>query len=357
MNPERAQHLQSAAWIGAGLGVIVLLWAIGPVLSPFLLALTLAYIANPLVERLVARRLPRTLAVSLVILLGIGLTSALALILVPLVRNEVLQIIARLPDLVNLLSDHLLPWLKQRFGLNLHLDVATARQFLADHLGGTGDLAGRVLAGLGTGGLALFTLVANLVLMPVVLFYLLQDWPILVRHMDKLIPRPWHAHARRILYDVDSVLSEFLRGELLVMLLLALYYSVALWLADLTIAIPVGIVTGLLIFIPYVGFSIGFVLALLVALLQFQGISPILAVLVVYGIGQVLEGFVLTPFLVGERIGLHPLAVIFALLAFGQLFGFVGVLAALPASAALLVGLRELKILYLASQFYKGTAE
>ena len=357
MTPERARHLQSAAWIGTGLAAIALLWALGPVLSPFLLALTLAYIANPLVERLVARRVPRILAVTLILLSGLGLTVSLALILVPLLRNEITQITTRLPDLVNLISDHLLPWLKERFGLNLHLDVATARQFITEHLGGSGDLAGKVLTGLGSGGLALFTLVANLVLMPVVLFYLLQDWPTLVSHLDRLIPRPWHAHARRVLGDVDSVLSEFLRGELLVMLLLALYYAGALWLAGLTIAIPVGIVTGLLIFIPYVGFTIGFVLALVVALLQFQGFPPILAVLVVYGIGQVLEGFLLTPFLVGERIGLHPLAVIFALMAFGQLFGFVGVLAALPASAALLVGLRELKILYLASPFYKGVAK
>lgn len=349
--------MQSAAWIGTGLAVIVLLWALGPVLSPFLLALTLAYIANPLVERLVARRVPRILAVTLVLLSGMGLAVALVLILAPLLKSEVTQIATRLPDLVNLVSENLLPWLKERFGLKLHLDVATARQFITEHLGGSGDLAGKLLTGLGSGGLVLFTLVANLVLTPVVLFYLLQDWPTLVAHLDRLIPRPWHGHARRILGDVDSVLSEFLRGELLVMLLLALYYALALWLAGLTIAIPVGIVTGLLIFIPYVGFTIGFVLALVVALLQFQGFPPILAVLVVYGIGQVLEGFLLTPFLVGERIGLHPLAVIFALMAFGQLFGFVGVLAALPASAALLVALRELKILYLASSFYNGAAK
>jgi predicted PurR-regulated permease PerM len=152
------------------------------------------------------------------------------------------------------------------------------------------------------------------------------------------------------------VLSQYLRGQILVMAILAAYYCVALWLADIPSALSIGVVTGLLIFIPYLGFATGLILALLVATLQFAGWGPIVAVLIVYGIGQLLEGFLLTPFLVGERIGLHPLAVIFALMAFGQLFGFFGVLAALPASAALLVGLREVRALYLASRFYRGNA-
>jgi predicted PurR-regulated permease PerM len=138
------------------------------------------------------------------------------------------------------------------------------------------------------------------------------------------------------------------------MALLAAYYTVALWLADIPSALSIGVVTGLLIFVPYLGYATGLILALLVAALQFAGWGPIVAVLVVYGIGQVLESFVLTPFLVGERIGLHPLAVIFALMAFGQLFGFFGILAALPASAALLVGLREIRALYLDSRLYRG---
>ena len=131
------------------------------------------------------------------------------------------------------------------------------------------------------------------------------------------------------------MLAQFLRGQILVMLALALYYSVALSIAGLPSAVTIGILTGLLVFIPYLGFALGLILALLVAVLQFAGIGPIVAVLIVFGIGQMLESFLLTPFLVGDRIGLHPLAVIFALMAFGQLFGFFGILLALPASAAL----------------------
>lgn len=347
-------RLQTLLWTGVGLAFLLLFWLLGPILTPFLLAFILAYIANPLVDRLSARRIPRALASVLVILTGIGLVVLLVLILVPLLRREALSISARLPLMLNWLSAQALPWLNQHFDLQLSLDAGTAREFLNGHLDDARALATQLLASLGARGLALIGLVANLILTPVVMFYLLQDWHVFMQRLDRLIPRPWHGKARQILADVDRVLSEFLRGQVLVMSILALYYAIALWLAGLASAIPVGILTGLLIFIPYVGYSVGLVLALAVAALQFQGMGPVMAVLVVYGIGQVLEGFLLTPFLVGERIGLHPLAVIFALLAFGQLFGFVGVLAALPASAALLVGLRELKSVYHRSHFYSG---
>jgi predicted PurR-regulated permease PerM len=194
----------------------------------------------------------------------------------------------------------------------------------------------------------------NVLLTPLLLYYLLQDWPRLMARFDAAIPRPWHGAAKRILGQVDAVLSEFLRGQIMVMLILALYYGVALWLAGVGAAVPVGVLTGLLIFIPYVGYGVGLTLALLVAVLQFQGLEPVIAVAAVYGLGQLVESFLLTPYLVGERIGLHPMAVIFALLAFSQLFGFAGVLIALPASAALLVGLREVRALYLRSRFYRG---
>jgi predicted PurR-regulated permease PerM len=203
---------------------------------------------------------------------------------------------------------------------------------------------------------ALVGLAVNLMLAPVVMFYLLMDWHGMMGRLGNAVPRPWHGKLISVAKDIDDVLSQYLRGQILVMAILAAYYCLALWLAGIPSALSIGVVTGLLIFIPYLGFATGLILALLVATLQFAGWGPIVAVLIVYGIGQVLESFLLTPFLVGERIGLHPLAVIFALMAFGQLFGFFGVLAALPASAALLVGLREVRALYLASRFYQGNS-
>jgi predicted PurR-regulated permease PerM len=213
----------------------------------------------------------------------------------------------------------------------------------------------RIYSSLKIGGMALVGVVLNLLLAPVVTFYLLLDWDGMMKRASDTIPRPWHAKLIGMAKDIDVMLSQYLRGQILVMVLLAAYISVALWLADIPSALSIGVVTGLLIVVPYLGYAIGLTMALLVATLQFAGWEPIIAVLIIYAIGQVLESFLLTPFLVGERIGLHPLVVIFALMAFGEIFGFFGILVALPASAALLVGLREVRALYLASRFYQGS--
>ncbi len=352
MNP--ADRLQTAVWIGLGLALLWLLWLLGPILAPFLLAAILAYVFDPLVDRLEAWRLPRTAGVLAVMVLFGLLLALLLLALIPLVRQEAMQLAQRLPDAISLLNGRLAPWLAAHFGIVLQFDVATLRQLLADNGAGVQELGTRLLSSLRIGGLALAGLVANLLLAPVVMFYLLRDGSALLARLDHLIPRAWHDRSLRMLRDIDAVLAEFLRGQISVMLLLALYYSAGLAIAGVEFALPLGFVTGLLIFIPYVGFLSGFALALLVAALQVGGPGALLGTLAVFGIGQLLESFLLTPLLVGKRIGLHPLAVIFALMAFGQLFGFVGVLLALPASAALLVGLRELRGTYLASRFYLG---
>ena len=183
----------------------------------------------------------------------------------------------------------------------------------------------------------------------------MADWPQLVGRAKGLIPPRLRPGSEALLQECDDMLGHYLRGQLLVMGALALYYSIALALAGFELALPVGVFTGLAIFVPYLGFGLGAALALLAGVLQFSSWYGVGAVLLIYGVGQVAESFFLTPRLVGERIGLHPLAVIFALMAFGQLFGFVGILIALPASAALLVGLRELRRHYLASQLYQGS--
>lgn len=351
-----ARRIQAALWLGAGLAGLWLLAQLSPILAPFLLAGILAYITNPLVDRLQAAGLPRVLGVVGVLALLGALVAGLLLVLLPLLIDEARILRARMPQAVALFNEQVAPWVQQHFGLRLRLDPATLKRLVMDNKDSLQSVAQQLLESLRIGGVALVGLAVNLILAPVVMFYLLLDWHPLAERIDRAVPRAWHATVRRLAGDVDAVLSQFLRGQLAVMLALAAYYGAALSIAGLPSAIAVGLVTGLLIFIPYVGFSIGFALALTVAGLQFAGWAPVIAVLVVYGIGQVIEGFLLTPYLVGERIGLHPLAVIFALMAFGQLFGFFGVLLALPASAALLVGLRELHALYLDSHFYRGDA-
>ena len=351
---SKADRLQTALWIAVGLAALALLYALSPILTPFLLAGILAYICNPVTDRLAGWGLPRMAAVVLVILALAAMTAGLVLIILPLLYEEAMLLAARMPEAMALVNEKLAPWLRQNFGIKLKLDAASLQKLAAGNWDTVQVVLERIYSSLKIGGVALVGLMVNLLLAPVVMFYLLLDWHGMLARLSGIVPRPWHAKLRQIAGDIDSVLSQYLRGQILVMAILAVYYSMALWIADIPSALSIGVVTGLLIFIPYLGYATGLILALLVAVLQFAGWGPIVAVLIVYGIGQVLESFVLTPFLVGERIGLHPLAVIFALMAFGQLFGFFGVLAALPASAALLVGLRELRLLYLDSRFYRG---
>lgn len=349
-----SDRLQTGLWVAFGLLLLWLLYVLSPILAPFLLAAIVAYVCNPLVERLQTWGMPRLAAVVLVIT-ALGLiVLGLLLILIPLLQDELMLLVERLPDALALVNEQFVPWLREHFGIRLRLDPPSLRKLLNDNFTGLQGLGVQLFTSLRIGGLALVGVVTTLLLTPVVLFYLLMDWNKLLTRVDAAIPRDWHDKSTQLLRDIDAVLSEFLRGQLLVMLALAIYYSIALSIAGIPSALSVGVFTGLLIFIPYVGFGIGFLLALLVAGLQLQGFAPIIAVLAIYGLGQVVESFILTPYLVGDRIGLHPLAVLFALMAFAQLFGFVGVLIALPASAALLVGLREVRTLYLSSRFYRG---
>ena len=354
MNPPRADRLQTFAWAAAGLAILGLFWLLGPILTPFVIAGVFAYICDPAVNWMVARRVPRAIAVLLVII-GLGLLLiALALILVPMVYREGLLLVRRLPDLVEMYNAQIAPLLQSRLGIEAQLDAAQFRALVAENWTSAQDIVPVVLGHLKTGGMALLGFLANLFLIPLVMFYLLQEWPHILDALQRIVPRPWLASTMRILQDIDSVMSEFLRGQLSVMMLLAVFYSVGLWLAGLKFALPVGVLTGLLVFIPYVGFGGGLILAIVAAVLQAEGWPPLIGVAAVYGLGQMVESFLLTPYLVGERIGLHPLAVIFSLMAFGQLFGFVGVLVALPVSAALLVGLREVQGAWLSSPVYLG---
>ena len=350
----RNDRLQAALWIAAGIGLLLLLWMLSPILTPFLLAGILAYICNPLADRLTARGLPRIAAVLAVLAGLVALGTGLVLIVLPLLQDEATVIAARGPQALQLANEKLAPWLRQNFGIKLRFDPASLQKLAAGNWDVVQIVLERAYSSLKIGGVALVGIAVNLLLAPVVMFYLLLDWHGMIDRLGGFVPRPWHAKLASLAGEIDAVLSQYLRGQVLVMAILAAYYSLALWIAGIPSALSIGVVTGLLIFIPYLGYATGLILALLVAALQFAGWGPVVAVLVVYGIGQALESFVLTPFLVGERIGLHPLAVIFALMAFGQLFGFFGVLAALPASAALLVGLRELRALYLDSRFYRG---
>jgi predicted PurR-regulated permease PerM len=345
---------RSLVWAAVALGALALLWLLGPVLTPFVVAAVLAYALHPAVEALAARRVPRLAAVVLVEVLAIVLLLALVLLLIPVIAKELPLLKEQIPLLAERANKTLSPWLAQ-YGIHVALDSASIKAFVLKTLDANiEDWMATALSSARIGGSMLLALVGNAVLMPVVLFYLLIDWPRLVQRAQSMIPPRLREGVLGFFDECDSVLGQYLRGQLLVMAVLAVYYSLALAIAGFDLALPVGVFTGLAIFIPYLGFGLGLVLALLAGVLQFGSWYGVAAVALIYGIGQVGESLFLTPRLVGERIGLNPLAVIFALLAFGHLFGFIGVLVALPLSALLLVALRRAQGAYLASRLYQG---
>jgi len=345
-------------WIIAALfcGLIYLL---NPILTPFIIAAVLAYIANPLVNKIHALqfknyRPSRTIASLLVILLIFAILLLILLIVVPLIQKEVILLLEKLPAYFNTSKGNLEPWLQKHFGVGIDIDFAQIQQVLTENWKTAGNFAKNIAQALSTKSLAIMGWVANLLLIPLVLFYLLVDWNSIVAKIAQLIPRKWISKTEEIALEIDAVLAEFLRGQLTVMLLMSLFYATGLWFAGLDVAVPIGLLSGLLGFIPYLGFGTGMVLGMFSGLLQFGNMTDLIPLLIVFGLGQLLESMILTPWLVGDRIGLHPLFVIFALMAGGQLFGFAGVLLALPVSAAISVGFKHAKQAYLASQFYNG---
>lgn len=352
MEPPRSGDLNYLWWLAlAGAGGL-LLYLLAPILTPFLLAAILAYVCNPLVVRMHKGKVGRAFAAALVLLLLFIAFIVMLLILLPLLVKQVRTMAEQAPLYIDWLKNIVGPWVERLFGIQL--EVGFVRDWVAEHMAEIQGLAAKLLPSLKSGGLALVAFFVNLVLVPVVLFYFLRDWDKLVVLIDEAIPRRWHDHAVTILREIDEVLGQFLRGQLLVMLLMGVFYTLGLWLAGLDYALSVGMIAGLVTFVPYLGFIIGVSLATLTGLLQFHEFTPLIWVWAVFVSGNLLEGYVLVPGVVGERIGLHPVAVIFALLAFGQLFGFFGVLLALPASAALLVWLRLVRNQYLVSDVYKS---
>lgn len=355
--PLTSAQKRALAWLGIAAILALLLWLLAPVLTPFVVAAVLAYALTPLVDWLDARlggRMPRVLAVLLIEAIFIIVVLGVLLLIVPILAKELPLMREQVPLLADRINATLAPLLAEH-GIRLSLDVASIKSFVVKYLNANfEDAFGSLMSSLKLGGSVAFALVGNAVLIPVVLFFLLVDWARFVGLAVALVPPRARAAFDSFTAEADEVLGQYLRGQLLVMLILAVFYSVGLALFGLDLALPIGVFTGLAVFVPYLGFGLGLVLAVLSGLLQFASIKALVMVTVVYGLGQLVESFYLTPRLVGERIGLHPVAVIFALMAFGQLFGFVGVLIALPASAVLLVAVRRLRTAYMDSKLYRG---
>jgi predicted PurR-regulated permease PerM len=333
-------------------GFGILIYLLSPVLTPFLVAALLAYLGDPLVDRLEAK-MPRSLAVTIVFICLFVVVGALLVLLLPALQQQVVALIKGLPRYIEWLQVNAAPWLQQNLGLDISLlNLETLKAAAKSHWQQVGGIAANIMNVISQSGMAMMAWLANLVLIPVVTFYLLRDWDELVAAVHELLPRHLEPTVSKLSKESDEVLGAFVRGQLMVMLALGTVYAVGLWIVGLDLALLIGMIAGVVSFVPYLGFILGFILAAVATILQFHDAMQLLPVLAVFGVGQVLEGMLLTPLLVGDKIGLHPVAVIFAVMAGGQLFGFVGILIALPVAAVIMVLLRHVHDRYRQSGLY-----
>ncbi|MDI1229757.1 MAG: AI-2E family transporter [Methylobacter sp.] len=334
-------------------GSIWLLYLLAPVLMPFAFAAMLAYLGDPLTDKLETYRLSRTKAV-LVVFSAMTLVFVLVLLLlVPLLEYQIERFLSNLPAYVSWLNETVIPWTQRRFHLGIKpVNLNQIINLVKNHWEQAGGIAAALMSSVSHSGGVLAEWVMNLLLIPVVTFYLLRDWDSLIVKMHDLLPRRIAPITAKLTGEVDTVLSAFVRGQFYVMLALGCIYSIGLWMTGLDLALLIGMLAGLVSFVPYLGSIVGIVIAGIAALVQFHELIQLVPVAIVFIIGQSLEGMLLTPMLVGDKIGLHPVAVMFAVLAGGQLFGFLGVLLALPVASIGMVLLRHMHDLYRDSDFY-----
>jgi len=350
---------QSTRWFWLTLAVIgaVLLYLLAPILLPFVAGGLLAYLGDPLVDRLEKFKISRTLSVVIVFLVIILLLIPILLFIVPILESQIKLLIEKTPGYIDWLMLNLEPTLQETFGVNIPaLEVEQLKATFAQEFSNAGSFLKSLIRNVTNSGFVVLGWAANLFLIPVISFYLMRDWDNLVDYIHDLLPRDIEPTVSLLAKESDEVLGAFLRGQMLVMLSLGTIYAIGLKIVGLEFSLLIGMLAGLLSFIPYMGLIVGILVAGVAVLLQTQDPTNLIWVALVFVVAQMIEGTVLTPLLVGDRIGLHPVAVIFAVLAGGQLFGFFGILLALPVFAVIAVVMRYLHKSYKDSHLYGITA-
>lgn len=329
-----------------------LIGVVGKVLTPFLIALILAYILNPLVEILSKKlKMHRNFSSLIISLLVFLIFIAIPLFLLPTLVEQFRGIIDKTPSLISSFNDNVLLNINDKYHTQLHLDFDSVRQTIVSKLSDYKNTD--IFAPIAKNSVILIEIIVYIILIPFVLFYTLKNWHEMLQFFDNLIPRGYLKKTHEIIHDIDTMMSAYLRGQISVMLIMAIYYGIGLFLTNLTSGLIIGVMTGLLVFIPYIGISIGLLLSLCISLAGDGSGHQIIWILVVFVIGHILEGGLVTPFLVGGKIGLNPVMVILALMIFGKAFGIVGVLLALPLATITVVILKYMRIYYMNSSYYK----
>ena len=361
-NPDLATiatFIRRLQWAALALGALWIVWLLAPILSPFVFAALLGWLGDPLVDRLERAGRTRNTAVILVFSVMTTVLVLALLVLVPLLEQQLVTLVESLPRYRDWFVGTALPWFERRTGLEIlsWLDPEHLFNLIRAHWERAGGVAATVLGYVSRSGFALLAWFANLVLLPVLTFFFLRDWDLLVERIGLLVPRDHQDAVRRLARESDAVLGGFLRGQTLVMLILGVLYAMGLWAVGLDLGILIGVIAGLLTFVPYLGPAAIVVFGGTAALVQFGDWQHLAGVAVVFTVGQVIESYWLTPKLVGDRIGLHPMAVIFAVMAGGSLFGFLGMLLALPVAAVANVLLRFAHERYTGSRLYAGVRQ
>lgn len=345
--------------IASLLAATVILFAtivlIGKVLIPFITALILAYIFNPFVDKLqrkykISRKIS-ALALSLIILL---IFVSIPAYLIPVLAGQLKIIVDKIPQIITLLNTTILSKINLQFGTHISLDLESLKQMILSNQTKITDNLD-LFQNIALNGVIVIEIIVYLVLIPFALFYSITNWHSILKFFDELIPRSFTAAMHLLFKDIDVMLSSYLRGQLSVMVIMAAYYAVGLNVIGLPSGTAIGIITGLLVFIPYLGVLSGLLFAMIIGLSQFAGTGNLIAIFVTFAIGHALEGTLVTPVLVGGRIGLNPIMIILALMVFGKVFGIVGVLLALPLSTIAVVLLRHAKMYYQNTHYYKDT--
>lgn len=342
-------------WLTLFLVCGYLLYLLSPILTPFLIAVMLGYIGDPLCDKLEARGMPRTWTVVSVFAGLIFLFIVVVLILIPTISAQMQSMAGKLPDYSKWFNETVMPYVSDTVGISFNTD--TLQNALRDNLGTATEMLQKFLLGFSQPAGFILTILTYLFLIPVITFYLLRDWDVLLAKIRELIPRSKVEMTVELAQRADEVLGGFLRGQFLVMIGLGIIYAVGLSIVGLDMAIVIGLFAGLVSFVPYLGLIIGIIVAGLMAVLQFHDWAHPFGVVIVFVVGQMIEGMLLTPKFVGDRTGLHPVAVLFAVLAGGQLFGFLGVLLGLPVAAVINVFLSYFKNHYLQSDMYQDESD
>ena len=355
MTPKIAQRWQLIALV---LLICAALYILSPVLTPFAVAAIFAYLFDPLVDRLQRMKMSRTWATTIVFLVLLIAMIVVLVLLIPYLQRQITTLIRHLPDWIAWVQNEGVPWLNAKFDLSLEApDMQSIVAVLQEHWKEAGGAAATVVAVLSKSGFTVVAWIVHVVIVPVAFFYLLRDWHTMIDSIHDLLPRSIEPTITKLARESDETLSGFVRGQVSVMLVLGAMYGIALWAVGIDIGPLIGIIAGLISFVPYLGSITGILMGLIAALVQYHDWLHIFLVLGVFVVGQMIEGYILVPRLVGEKIGLHPLAVIFAVLAGGELFGFLGVLLALPLASICMVLLRYLHGRYRASDLYRHGRE